>query len=93
MKRQIVGPVLGKLVHQFPEVVTLAYDLRLTRRIARYKDLSEKYNFLNGQHKSISSTHVAPGFPKKHRLGPQNGSGSSGPEKLLKIVNCATTRN
>ena len=28
-------------------------------------------------------------FPKKHRLGPQNGSGSSGPEKLLKIVNCA----
>jgi len=28
-------------------------------------------------------------FPKKHRLGPQNGSGSLGPEKLLKIVNCA----
>jgi hypothetical protein len=28
-------------------------------------------------------------MPKKHRLGPQNGSGSSGPEKLLKIVNCA----
>ena len=25
--------------------------------------------------------------PKKHRLGPQNGFGSSGPEKLLKIVN------
>ena len=35
MKRQIVGPVLGKLVHQFPGVVTLAYDLRLTRMIAR----------------------------------------------------------
>ena len=32
-------------------------------------------------------THVAPGFPKKCRLGPQNSSGSSGPEKLLKIVN------
>ena len=30
-------------------------------------------------------------FSKKHRLGPQNGSGSSGPEKLLKIVNCAET--
>jgi hypothetical protein len=30
-------------------------------------------------------------FPKKCRLRPQNGSGSSGPEKLLKIVNCAET--
>jgi len=37
-------------------------------------------------------THVAPGFPKKCRLGPQNGSGSSGPEKLLKIVSCATIK-
>ena len=27
--------------------------------------------------------------PKKHCLGPQNGFGSSGPEKLLKIVSCA----
>ena len=25
------------------------------------------------------------------RLGPQNGSGSSGPEKLLKIVSCTET--
>jgi hypothetical protein len=33
--------------------------------------------------------HVSPCFPKKRRLGPQNSSGSSGPEKLLKIVNCA----
>jgi hypothetical protein len=30
---------------------------------------------------------LLPVFPKKRRLGPQNGSGSSGPEKLLKIVN------
>jgi len=30
---------------------------------------------------------VATLYPKKHRLGPQNGSRSSGPEKLLKIVN------
>ena len=37
-------------------------------------------------------THVAPGFPKKRRLGPQNGSGSSGPEKLLKVVSCATIK-
>jgi hypothetical protein len=35
--------------------------------------------------------HVAPRFPKKRRLRPQNGSESSGPEKLLKIVNCAET--
>jgi hypothetical protein len=28
-------------------------------------------------------------MPKKRRSGPQNGSGSSGPEKLPKIVNCA----
>ena len=27
-------------------------------------------------------------MPKKRRLGPQNGSGSLGPEKLLKIVSC-----
>ena len=36
-------------------------------------------------------THISPHFPKKCRLGPQNGSGSSGPEKLLKIVSCAET--
>ena len=30
-------------------------------------------------------------IPKKHRLGPQNGSGSSGPKKLLKIVSYAET--
>ena len=28
-------------------------------------------------------------MPKKRRLGLQNGSGSSRPEKLLNIVNCA----
>ena len=33
----------------------------------------------------------APYFPKKRRLGPQNGSGSSRPKKLLKIVNYAET--
>jgi hypothetical protein len=34
-------------------------------------------------------THIFFGglMPKKRRLGPQNGSGSSGPEKLPKIVN------
>ena len=37
-------------------------------------------------------TGVAPGFPKKRRLGPQNGCRSLGPEKLLKIVSCATIK-
>ena len=36
-------------------------------------------------------THVALHFPKKRRLGPQNGSESLGPEKLLKIVSRAET--
>ena len=31
-------------------------------------------------------------MPKKCRLGPQNDSGSLGPEKLLKIVSCAETK-
>jgi len=31
-------------------------------------------------------------LPKKCCLGPQNGSGSLGPEKLLKIVNYATIK-
>jgi hypothetical protein len=31
-------------------------------------------------------------MPKKRHFGPQNGSGSSRPEKLLKIVNCATIK-
>ena len=31
-------------------------------------------------------------MPKKRCLGPQNGSRSSGPEKLPKIVNCATIK-
>ena len=29
---------------------------------------------------------------KKHHLGPQNGSRSSRPKKLPKIVNCATIK-
>ena len=33
--------------------------------------------------------HVSPHFLKKRCLGPQHGSRSSGPKKLLKIVNYA----
>ena len=36
-------------------------------------------------------THVAQAFPKKRRLGPQNNSGISGPEKIVKILSCAAT--
>ena len=35
---------------------------------------------------------IAATYPKKRRLGLQNDSRSSGPEKLLKIVNCAETK-
>ena len=42
--------------------------------------------------KHQSMTYVAPHFPKKRRSGPQNGSGSSVPKKLLKIVNYATIK-
>ena len=89
MKRQNCGPRLGKSVFQLPRDVNLAYNLHLTRNIPHYKYLSEDYKF------RVSNigpwTHVAPYFPKKRRLGPQNGSRSSGPEKLLKIVSCAET--
>jgi hypothetical protein len=36
--------------------------------------------------------HVAPCFPKKRRLRPQNGFESSRAEKMLKIINCAETK-
>jgi len=32
-------------------------------------------------------------FPKKHHLGPQNVCASSGPEKLLKTINCAIIKD
>ena len=84
-----MGARLGKLVVQLLEGVTLASDLHFTCSIARYKYLSEEYNFGTG---NIGPwTHVALRFPKKRRLGPQNSSGSLRPEKLLKIVSCAET--
>jgi len=33
---------------------------------------------------------LVPFFPKKHCLRPRNSSGNSRPEKLPKIVTCAT---
>ena len=52
--------------------------------------MSEDYNFWC--EKNGPWTHGTPDFPKKRRLGPQNGSGSSGTEKLLKIVRCTETK-
>jgi len=60
----------------------------LTRMIAYWKDLSEDYDKTN----SFGQKIVSGRFPKKRRLGPQNGSESLGHEKLLKIVNCATIK-
>jgi hypothetical protein len=74
MKRQkSCGPRLGKLVHQLPRVVTFAYDLRFRNMIARWKGIIEEIHFrYNMEGTSIFQTF----FPKKHHLGPQNGSGS-----------------
>jgi hypothetical protein len=46
MERQkSCGPRLGKLVHQLPEVVTFAYDLRFRRVIACSKGIVEEIHF------------------------------------------------
>ena len=56
--------------------------------ITCWKYLSEEYNRKDDFKEKIARCR----FPKKRCLGPQNGSGSLGPEKLLKIVNCATIK-
>ena len=77
------GPRLGKLVHQLPRVVTFAYDLHFRRMIARWKDLSEAYN-AREKIASLDAILQHQHTQKKHRLGPQNGPGNSGPEKTAK---------
>jgi len=42
MKRQNCGTHLGKLVHQLPGLVALAYDLRLAIIKSCFEDLKEK---------------------------------------------------
>ena len=37
--------VLGNLVYQLPEGITLTYDLRLGRTIARWKGIHEEIHF------------------------------------------------
>jgi len=61
MKRQIVAPFLGKLVHQIPGVANWSYYLRLTRMIARWKDLSEEYD---GKDNFYIEKSLAVDFPK-----------------------------
>ena len=87
MKRQIVGLDWVNWYINFPgrnfgiRSLFDAYNSSLERSI-------RALSLLEQATRSIPWTRVAPGFPKKRRLGPQNGSGSLGPEKLLKIVNC-----
>jgi len=77
MKRQkSCGLRLGKLVHHLPGVVTLAYDLRYRRTIARWKGLSEDYTFRC----YLSKVILTVASPKKRCLGPQNALASQGPE-------------
>ena len=70
------GPRLGESIHQLPRVVTFAYELCFRPMVSHWKDIYKDYN-----------NFMIKTYPKKRHLGPQNGSGSSGPEKLLKIVN------
>jgi hypothetical protein len=69
------GPRWCKLVHQLPGVVTFAYDLRLGRTIANWKDIDEKIH-LGGSIRTLS--HLEAPDMKKHCLGPQNGPKSLG---------------
>ena len=83
MKRQnLCGPCWGKLVHQLPEVVTSAYDLRFRRMIARWKGIIEEINFWGSIMPSIIIEKLD---PEKTSFRP-----SKWPRKLklLKIVNC-----
>jgi hypothetical protein len=75
-----VDPVLGSLVYQLPGGVTLAYDLRLGRTIARWKGIIEEIHF--GVSIREPSTIIEKLDPKNLHLGPQNG-----PEKLKTAKN------
>ena len=78
-----MDPVLGSLVYQLPEGVTLAYDLHLGCTITHRKGIDEEIH-LN----QILYPYLRCPIVKKNHLGPQNGLRSLGIEKLLKTVNC-----
>jgi hypothetical protein len=60
--------------------------------IHRKKDISKDYTANSEYQVWIGIIFFECLIPKKCRLGPQNSSESSGPEKLPKIVNCATIK-
>jgi hypothetical protein len=76
-----VDPVLGSLVYQLPEGVTLAYDLRLGRTIAHWKGIIDDLH-LGGSIMPYSIIENI--YPEKTSFRP-----SKWPRKLklLKIVN------
>jgi hypothetical protein len=74
------GPHLGKSVHQLLGVVTFAYNLCFRHMIAQWKYLSKDYNSC----KKFMMKFYDRNIPQKRRLGPQNNSRSSGPEKTAK---------
>jgi hypothetical protein len=57
--------------------------IRFRHMIARWKDISEAYNDKE-KIESLDSILQEQNTQKKHRLGPQNGPESSGPEKTAK---------
>ena len=63
-----------------------AHDTLLETSIQGIHPLTEKIESRTNSYVTEQS------MPKKRRLGPQNGSRSLGPEKLPKIVNCATIK-
>jgi hypothetical protein len=77
-----VDPVLGSLVYQLPEGVTLAYDLCLGCTIACWKGIDEELHF-GGSIKAFGISLRCP-IVKKRCLGPQNGPRSLGPQKTAK---------
>jgi hypothetical protein len=70
------GPHLCKLVHQLPEVVTFAYDLRFRCMIAHWKGIVEEI------HSKIPSTIIENLVLEKNSFGP-----SKWPQKLKTAKN------
>jgi hypothetical protein len=74
-----VDPVLGSLVYQLPGGVTLAYDLRLWRTIARWKGIVEEIHL---EAQSEPSTIIEKLDPEKTSFRP-----SKWPRKLKTAKN------
>ena len=77
---RVCGPCWGYLGNQLPSVVTWSYDLCLVCTLPHGNISLSTTIFSMGAMGLLWTS-------KKRRLGVQNNSGSSGPKKLLKIVN------